>query len=75
MAILPKKIADKIKAKPKAAPEPDTLPSESEPQNLEPVYTPPPPKRMERPPLPDRFTNGGGSADEKHQWIKDNWGD
>lgn len=80
------KVKDKLTSKPKATPKrptftpaPDTLPSESEPpvQNLEPepVYTPPPKARKARPPLPDRFLNGGASADEREAWIKDNWGD
>lgn len=69
-----KAVAKKI-VKPKRPvfeePAPDTLPSETEPQNLEPVYTPPPEKK-DKPEMPARFETGGCTAEERERWMKEN---
>lgn len=72
------KIKDAVK---KAAPKRPQY-AEPAPEKLEPeaVYTPPPPPadavpppKKNRPLLPERFLNGGGTAEERDAWIKENW--
>jgi hypothetical protein len=72
-----KKVAARIPKRPTYRPEgmTDTLPSESEPPVAPPAPEPKAKKAKERPPMPDKFTNGGASAEEREAWIKENWGD
>lgn len=64
-----------FKPEPEMTPD-DTLPSETEAQNLEPepVYTSKKGKK-EKPEMPERFKTGGATAAEIEAWKKENWGD